>query len=346
MASIIRVLEDETINQIAAGEVVENPASVVKELVENALDAKADMITLEIKAGGFQLIRVSDNGFGMSQDDALLALERHATSKLKKIQDLLSISSMGFRGEALASIGSISKLSIQTATNNPNHEGSLLTCEGGKIKAVNKASRQMGTTMEVRSLFYNVPARKKFQKSAPMSLAEITKLINTLALSRPDVEFKFFCEGKLMLHAKKNPKLVKKQEMILRAIDVLGKGFVEDVRYVKCSYEDMTIEGLLGSPKNSKTNRLGQYLFINTRSVVSSEVSFAVSDGYVSMLAERRYPTFLLYLDMPAKDVDVNVHPQKRQVKFKESMQVKAFIRKAVGQLWIKPWTCKKLSLR
>lgn len=332
MGSQIRILEDTTINQIAAGEVVENPASVVKELVENALDAQASLITVEVRAGGFQQIRVSDNGIGMNPDDVLLSLERHATSKIKKIQDLLSLSSMGFRGEALASIASISKFTVETAIKNPDHQGTKVFCEGSQIKTVENVSRQQGTTVDVKSLFFNVPARKKFQKSPPMALAEISKLLNTLALSRPDVEFKFFCEGKLLLHAKNNQNLPNKEAMILRAIDVLGKTFVEDVKYVKFSSEEFTIEGLLGSPKLSKVNRLHQHLFINTRSVVSKEVSFAVEDGYASMIPERRFPMFLLYLKMPAKDVDVNVHPQKREVKFKSPVELKAFIRKAVGQ--------------
>lgn len=332
MASIIRVLEDVTINQIAAGEVVENPASVVKELVENALDAKADSITIEVKSGGFQLIKVIDNGTGMSQDDSILAIERHATSKIKHIDDLLNVSSMGFRGEALASIASISKLQLTTALDHDKQLGCVVLCEGGKIKFSQACSRPRGTTIEVRSLFYNVPARKKFQKSAAMSLAEITKTINVLALSRPDVDIKFYADNKLLLSVQKIKDSSNKEEFKKRVEDILGKELTRDMKYTSSVHERWQLNGFLGSAQMTKSNRLGQFLFINFRSVVSLDISYAVSDGYASAIPERRFPVFILYLTVPPSDIDVNVHPQKKEVKFKETSSIKAFIRKAVGR--------------
>ncbi len=332
MPSVIRVLEDQTINQIAAGEVVESPSSVVKELLENAIDAKASSIVIEIRAGGFQLIKISDDGVGMSYDDVLLSIERHATSKIQKITDLLRVSSMGFRGEALASIASISKLSILTSQDLKNNLGTTLVVNGGKVTSIDKASRQKGTTIDVRALFFNVPARKKFQKSAPMALADISKVVSNIALSNPKIEFLYIVDDKKLIHAKVDPNLSHDEMLKKRAEDVLGKNFVKQSKWISKEFGGFKLKGFLGNPLESRPNRLSQHLFINHRFVVSPEVSFAVSDGYASMLPERRFPVFLLYFDLDQSLLDVNIHPQKKQVKFQDERAVKHFIRQAVGQ--------------
>ena len=325
MASRIKVLSEETINQIAAGEVIENPASVVKELVENSLDAEAKHIHVEVLSGGFQLLRISDDGIGMSQDDAILSLERHATSKVRKIEDLLSIYSMGFRGEALASIAAISKLTLITSQKDSvNHQGVRVICEGGKIRSVGICSRQPGTTLEIGSLFYTVPVRKKFQKSPPQSLAEIHKTMLFLALARPDVGFVLKSHEDILLQADEG--FLEK-----RIQEVLGQDYFKSV--IPIFYEEpwIKIEGFIGKPSMARSNKSGQYLFMNKRAVISSGISFAVSDGYSTMLETRKHPIFVLHLTLNPELVDVNVHPQKKEVRFKEEASMKVVIRKAVN---------------
>lgn len=324
MSSRIKVLSEETINQIAAGEVIENPASVVKELVENSLDAEADCIIVEIVSGGFQLIRISDNGIGMSQDDAILSFERHATSKVRKIEDLLTVRSMGFRGEALASIASISKMTMITSLKNGKHEGIKVLCEGGKIRSVEACPRGEGTTIEVKSLFYTVPARKKFQKSPAQTLTEIHKTVSLLALSRPDVVFKLFSQDKLLLETSKTT-------LRERINEVLGKEYGEILLPISYEVSSIKIEGFIGAPTTTRSNRTGQYLFVNQRAIYSSALSYAVSDGYGTMLGMKRYPVFVLQITLGSELLDVNVHPQKKEVRFKEEGFLKENIRKAVS---------------
>lgn len=324
MTSRIKVLSDETINQIAAGEVVESPASVVKELVENSLDAKATSITVEIMGGGFQLIRISDNGVGMTPDDALLALERHATSKVRKIEDLLSLTSMGFRGEALASIAAISKLTLTTCAEDQNHEGVRIVSEGGKIREHHVFPRCFGTTIEVRSLFYTVPARKKFQKSPAQALVDIQKEITLLALSRPDVTFSLVAQDRIILETKE-------QDLHKRIQDVLGKDYSSCMMPLEFAEGPFSLKGFISSPLKYRSNRSGQHFFINQRGVTSQAISFAVTDGYATMLEPRCHPFFVLQMTIPSDWVDVNVHPQKKEVRFKEESYIKELVRKGVS---------------
>ena len=297
----IQILNEKTINQIAAGEVVENPASVVKELIENAIDAGADTITIEILAGGFQLIRIIDNGIGMSQDDAILSIERHATSKLKSVNDFNDLTSMGFRGEALASISSISKMTIVTSNDN---EATEVVCEGGIIKKTAPAARVRGTTVDVRSLFYNTPARKKFQKSSSRSMADITKIILKLSLANPQVSINF--EGHLKVKGASTTK---------RIADVLGPNYAKDA--LEINYDgNIKIQGVIGLAKNSRQNRLGQFLFINQRAVISPKLSFIIKDAYGTRIARDEHPIFALHITIDPSLVDVNVHPQKTEVRF------------------------------
>lgn len=324
MVNRIKVLSEETINQIAAGEVIESPSSVVKELVENSLDAGASSIVIEVLSGGFQLIRISDDGSGMSQDDAILSFERHATSKVRKIEDLLTVSSMGFRGEALASIASISKMTMITSLKGQKHQGIKILCEAGKMKSIEPHPRTHGTTIEVKALFYPVPARKKFQKSPAQALCDIHKAVSLLALSRSDVEFKLLSHDKLLIDTTKT-------SMQGRIEEVLGKEYGSAI--LPISYEEtwMKIEGFIGTPVTTRVNRTGQYIFINQRGINSSAVSYAVSDGYGTMLGVKRYPIFVLHMKLSSELLDVNVHPQKKEVRFKEESILKEGIRKAVG---------------
>lgn len=316
----IRVLSDQMINQIAAGEVVENPASVVKELVENALDAGATQIVIEAKGGGLQLIRIIDNGCGMSPDDALLSLERHATSKLSSPEDLFALTTMGFRGEALASIASISKLTLLTA----QEVGCRIEVEGGKVLTVAPCARTRGTTFEIRSLFYNVPARKKFQKSAAICSSEISRVVALLSLAHPKVGFELILQERPALTTRPQAALLP------RIGEVLGAPFAEQLLPIECEENGLKLSGFIGSREQHRHNRSGQYLYINRRPVHSPSVGFAVRDGYSTSLPSDRHPIFVLHVEIDAAKVDVNVHPQKREVRIREEVWLKEAIRKGV----------------
>jgi len=322
MTSEIRVLSEETINQIAAGEVIENPASVVKELIENSLDANSHDIIVELSGGGFHRLQVTDDGCGMSKDDVVLSLERHATSKVRTIDDVVHVRSMGFRGEALASIASISKMTM-TTNKVASHPGVQLVAEGGRIKTLQAHPRVRGTTIEVSSLFYTVPARKKFQKSPAQSLSDIHKAVATLALGRPDVRFRLFSQDTEVLDAHRST-------LKERIEEVLGKEYAKKLLAVTYEKEGIKVEGFIGEPSQVRSNRTGQYLFINGRAVYSSAVSFAVADGYATMLEARKHPLFVLHVTLSPEALDVNVHPQKKEVRFKEESFVKESLREAV----------------
>ncbi|MGD0664420.1 MAG: DNA mismatch repair endonuclease MutL [Rhabdochlamydiaceae bacterium] len=324
---VIRVLNEGTINQIAAGEVIENPASVVKELIENSLDAGAKRIWIEIRGGGFQLIQVADDGTGMSRDDAVLSFERHATSKISGIEDLNTLRSMGFRGEALASIAAVAKVDLVTAQE--GKDASEVIVEGGAILGVRSASRSRGTTISVRSLFYNVPARKKFQKSAASISSEIHRLLFSLALAHPEVGFELVSgdTALLLVAPEDDPVLLTKLEQ--RIGKVFDASFLQGRRALHQSQNGYELHGWIGSPADDRINRSGQYLFINRRAVVSPLISAAIKSGYGHRLDEKRYPIFVLHLTVPPNEIDVNVHPQKREVRFQNEEWLKNFLHEA-----------------
>ncbi len=329
MASKICILSDQTINQIAAGEVIENPASVIKELIENAIDAGATQISIEVLSGGFQGIKISDNGSGMSPDDAVLSLQRHATSKIVDADDLFALTTMGFRGEALASIAAISKMTLLTAMENA--PAVLLEIEGGKIDHIAPSARTRGTTIEVRSLFYNVPARKKFQKSAAASSAEITKAVTQLALAHPEIGFELVQQRHSQFslsssNAEPFPLLLKRRVAVL-----LGEEFLNSTHVLEMDEGNYKANGLIGDPLFSRHNRSGQYLFVNRRPVFCSSISFAIRDAYGTRLSTDRHPVYLLHLSIPPELLDVNVHPQKKEIRLREEDMVKYALHSAVN---------------
>lgn len=333
MPSKIRVLSDHTINKIAAGEVIENPASVVKELVENALDAGSTDIAIEIQGGGRQMIRISDNGCGMNADDALLCLERHATSKLREVEEIHSISTMGFRGEAIPSIASISKFNLLTCPSpeeNPSSIGTMVIVDGGKCVSCHPAARSQGTTIEVKSLFFNVPVRKKFLKSPAVDANEILKTVSLMALGYPAIKFQLISDGKPLLtaYASKEPSFV--QQLEARIESVLGRDFCQNTTFIEEKKEGITLRGTIGQPGYTRHNRSGQYLFINKRAVVSSLIAYAVKEGFGTSIPTGRFPVFILHLDVDGDLVDVNVHPQKREVRLRQEQLIKELIIKAV----------------
>ncbi len=326
---MIHILSEQTINQIAAGEVVENPASVVKELVENALDAKAKQITIEISAGGMQLIRISDNGTGMNRKDALLSIKRHTTSKLMEAKDLFQLRSLGFRGEALASIAAISKFTLMTAQE--GQEGTKVEVEGGEEKEISPFARTKGTTIEVRSLFYNVPARKKFQKTSAVSASEIFKLITIFGLSHPEVGFALISNGKktISAHFFENQNFEKALEDRMSAL--LGKDYALSNYKMQFSSGSLSFHGALGCPSKARPTKTGQYLFINRRIVTCPLIQETIKESYGTRMESQRHPIFLLHLFFPPDLVDVNVHPQKREIRLRDERFFREKIQEAVA---------------
>lgn len=320
----IRLLPDVTINQIAAGEVIENSASCVKELVENALDAGATSLYIETRGAGRELISVADDGHGMREEDLYLALERHATSKIREVDDLYALRTLGFRGEALPSIAAVSKMTLHSAPY-PSGEGAFIEIQGGKIARSGKLPRTHGTTVEVRSLFYNVPVRKKFQKSASAELADIHRLLTKMALATPQVRFEWVNEGKVVFSLPANT-------LFERLEALLGEDFSEQLLPVSIEEEGYNIGGWIGKPTAHRPNKTGQYLVLNGRVVISPLLSERVLEGYSHRLPEHRFPLFVLYVTTPPSLIDVNVHPQKREVRFAEEERVGNLCRRASAE--------------
>lgn len=322
--SKIRVLSDQLINQIAAGEVVERPASVAKELVENAIDAGARRIHVDVEGGGRRLLRVADDGEGMTRDDALLAFERHATSKITSSDDLFAISTLGFRGEALASIASVARVELQTKTEEAQAATRLLI-EGGRIKDVKDAAHTKGTTLSVRDLFFNVPARRKFMRSEATESFHLTNLVTHYALAHPEIAFTLTNNGRETLRA------APARDLRERAFQIFGERFIANLLEVAGGLEGVArVHGFISAPRERRTTRDAQYLFINGRYVRDPLISRALSEGYRTVLPQGVYPAALLFLDVPLEEVDVNVHPAKTEVRFRRAAAVADTVREAV----------------
>ncbi|HWK01877.1 MAG TPA: DNA mismatch repair endonuclease MutL [Xanthobacteraceae bacterium] len=318
----VRQLSEAVINRIAAGEVVERPASVVKELVENALDAGARRIEVVLSGGGQRLIRITDDGGGMPPEDLQLAVDRHATSKLPD-DDLHSVSTLGFRGEALPSIGAVAKLSIVTRTASAE-SASEIVVDGGRKGAVKPAALTSGTRIEVRDLFYATPARLKFMKSERAETAAAVEAVKRLALARPDVAFIIAAEDRAAITyaAQKNDA----EGRLLRMADVLGADLKENAVSVEGEREGAKIEGIAGLPTFSRANSLSQYLFVNGRPVRDKVLLGAVRGAYADLLHGDRHPVVALFLSLDPREVDVNVHPAKTEVRFRDSGLIRALI--------------------
>ncbi|HEX8424089.1 MAG TPA: DNA mismatch repair endonuclease MutL, partial [Pyrinomonadaceae bacterium] len=324
MSSKIRVLSDHLANQIAAGEVVERPASVAKELVENSIDAGARRIELDVEAGGRRLLRVSDDGEGMTQDDALLAFERHATSKISTADDLHSISTLGFRGEALASIASVARIELVTQTEG-EAEGTRVLVEGGRMRDVKPAARPRGTTITVRDLFFNIPARRKFLRSEATESFHLTSLVTHYALAHPEIAFVLTNNGRESLRAEVAANLRE------RAYQIFGAEFLDSLLEVSGGHERVArVSGYISAPRERRTTRDAQYLFVNGRYVRDRLVSRALGEGYRTVLPHGVYPAALLFLEVPLEEVDVNVHPAKTEVRFRRAPAIADAVREAV----------------
>ena len=313
--SIIRILPESLSNKIAAGEVVERPASVVKELVENALDAESTTIIIDIEKGGKTLIQVADNGIGMSNDDALLAVERYATSKIKTDQDLFAIRSLGFRGEALPSIASVSDFSLVTRQHDATG-GTEIMISGGKINRVTEIGAPPGTMVTVRRLFFNTPARRKFLKTINTEMAHIADVVASYALGRPDVQFVLRHNAKTV---KNWPPTDNQQE---RVADVLGREHLEQLLPIQFDTDELSLQGWVSSPLLARSTSRGIYTFVNGRYVRDKMLQHALFAGFAGRLMKGRYPVAVVFIAVPFDQVDVNVHPTKSEVRFAQHRMV------------------------
>ena len=314
MANRIHILPDEIANRIAAGEVVERPASVVKELVENAVDASAERITIELIAGGKESIRVSDDGCGMSRDDGLLALERHATSKITHLSDLKSLHTHGFRGEALPSIASVSRMTVETRPDE-DLEGTRIVVEGGRVRDVASTGRGRGTSVVVHGLFFNVPARRKFLKGADTEFRHVVNTVTAMALAYPDIAFRLSHSGRSVLSFDRSDR-----ERRIEAIFGIKMG--EDAVFVDGEDEGIRVWGSVGKPEAARKSGAQQILIVNNRWIVHKAMTYAVYDGYGGLLPKGLVPSFCLFLDIDPARLDVNVHPSKREVRFADERSV------------------------
>ena len=361
----IRLLPDHVANQIAAGEVVERPASVVKELVENALDAQAGRVTVEVQAGGRSLVRVTDDGLGMSRDDALLCLERHATSKIRKAEDLAAIATMGFRGEALPSIASVSRFTLTTRERDSDSpEGTQIVMNGGKMIEVKTAGSAPGTSVEVRQIFFNLPARRKFLRTEETETAHIQHYLTLAALAYPEVAFTFVKDGRTVWQlpaVKTGPECAARLSGLrerlramlsddkLLAVDLSAEIFEPRAAEEPESFETaqpagetpaeiqnarskVRVWGFIGAPGVSRSTREDQHLFVNRRPVENRGINFALLEGYHTALMKGRYPVGCLFIEIDPAAVDVNIHPAKREVKFHRESEVRKLVAQAVRE--------------
>jgi len=332
----IRVLSDAVANKIAAGEVVERPASVVKELLENSLDAGATELRIDVESGGRRLIRVADNGSGMLRDDALLAFERHATSKLSDVRDLLAISTLGFRGEALPSIGSVSRLALETRSDEES-TGTRIEIAGGRLLSCDEFPSARGTVITVRDLFFNVPARKKFLRSEQTELAHIASLVTHYSLAHPDKSFEL-CHG-----ANELLDVTPVAEIRDRVYQVFGASVLDELIDLGMIERELNVaepeemasrvfalRGFISGPQVQKLNRNSIYLFVNGRLIRDRLLMHALSSAYHNLMPPSCYPFALLFLDCDAEEVDVNVHPSKTEVRFRHGTFVHDFVRDSI----------------
>jgi DNA mismatch repair protein MutL len=320
--SAIRLLPDLLINQIAAGEVIERPAAALKELLENSLDAGATDISVQLDGGGIKLLRVQDNGHGISKDELPLALMRHATSKIASLDDLQQVASMGFRGEALASMAAVAQLTLTSRTASGTH-GWKIEAIDGRLGKIAPASHAQGTTVEIREIYFNTPARRKFLKSEATEFAWCEEAFKRIALSRPDVAFSLQHNGRTIWQL---PALQGEQAAQKRVAALLGEEFGQAAVPVSRDAANLSLRGLAALPAYSRASRDAQYFFVNGRFVRDKVAGHALRQAYQDILHHQRHPAFVLFLELPPEQVDVNVHPAKSEVRFRESQGIHQFI--------------------
>jgi DNA mismatch repair protein MutL len=319
----VRILSDRVANQIAAGEVIERPAAVVKELVENAIDAGATRVEVEFRHGGRSLMRIEDNGHGMSRDDALLALERHATSKISEADDLNRLASFGFRGEALPSIASVSRFTLQTREAGSD-VGSEILVNGGKFVHVHDCGRPVGTRIEVAQLFNSVPARRKFLKTDQTEAAHIITGVRLYALAFPKVAFTLIEDGRVIF---RSPECA---DLLGRVTEIFGRQLAGELTTIDTAENGMRLSGLIGKPGTGRSTRHEMITFINQRPVDTKAINYALIESYHESLPKGRYPLAFIFFEIDPAAVDVNVHPSKREVRFRSETAVRGFVIRSV----------------
>lgn len=322
MADIIQLLPDSVANQIAAGEVVQRPASVVKELMENAIDAGATQVKLHVKDSGRTLIQVSDNGCGMTETDARLSIERHATSKIKTVNDLFAIKSMGFRGEALASIAAISHMEFKTKKSG-DELGTLITVEGSEVNDQKPIQTTEGTSISVKNLFYNVPARRNFLKSNKVEMRHIIEEFNKMALSHPEIIMELHDNGQTRFQL---PSSNLKQ----RIVNLFGKQLDKRLVPVDVDTSLVKIHGFTGKPEQAKKTRGEQYFFVNNRYFRHPYFHHAVENAYENLLTDKKYPSYFLFFEIDPRKIDINIHPTKNEINFEDGQGIYAILRSGI----------------
>jgi len=320
----IKLLDEAVSNRIAAGEVIENPASVVKELAENAIDANATSITIELAGSGFSSIRVTDNGEGMDESDVLLAFERHATSKIQTVKDLLNIRTLGFRGEALSSIAAVSETEIKTKFKTSD-TGTVARISGGKDLSIRSVGLPDGTTVIVKNLFFNTPVRRKFLKTPARETALVTDLVSRLILAHPEISFKYISNGNTVFHTPGDG------DVKTAVFCVYGREILEHLVPVSSEDRDVSVSGYTGLPEFAYKNRIRQSFFVNQRYVRSRQLSEYVQSAYRDRLVKGLFPFCLLHIRIPAGLVDVNVHPNKLRIRFTDEPRMRSLVQKAVA---------------
>ncbi|HOX83245.1 MAG TPA: DNA mismatch repair endonuclease MutL [Chryseolinea sp.] len=324
MPDIIQLLPDAIANQIAAGEVVQRPASAVKELIENSIDAGAKNIMLIVKDAGKTLLQIIDNGHGMSQTDARMSLERHATSKIRKAEDLFTLHTMGFRGEALASIAAVAQMEMKTRLAD-EELGTLLVVEGSEVKKQELVACEKGTSISIKNLFYNIPARRNFLKSNPVELRHILDEFHRLALAHPDISFSFV-QGDELVHELPEAKLSQ------RIVNLFGKSYQNQLAPCQEETEFVHVTGYVGKPDFARKTRGEQFIFVNKRFIRSNYLNHAVMNAFEGLLTDNSFPFYVLFIEIDPKHIDVNVHPTKTEIKFDDERAVYAVVRSAVRQ--------------
>jgi len=327
LTTTIAILPEHLANKIAAGEVVQRPESVVKELVENSIDAGAKTISIVIKEGGKSLIQISDDGMGMNEEDAVIAFARHATSKIRSYEDLETIRTLGFRGEALASITAVAHVELKTRRA-ADEVGTLVRIEGGDVREQSKTSAQPGTTITVRNLFYNTPARRHFLKSNNTEFKHIYEVVQRVALSHPEMVIEFTSDGERLLD-------VKATSLEERLKNLYGERHFETLIPIREETELLSLSGFIGKPDFARKSRVDQYLFLNKRFIVNRSINHAIYSGFEHLLEKGNFPFYLVSLELDPRKVDVNVHPSKMEVKFSDEQSIYRFVmsvvRKALG---------------
>jgi DNA mismatch repair protein MutL len=324
MSDIIQLLPDSIANQIAAGEVVQRPASAVKELMENAIDAKATAIRLIVKEAGKTLIQVIDNGIGMTETDARMSLERHATSKIRKAEDLFTLHTKGFRGEALASIAAVSQLEMKTRTGD-QELGTCLVVEGSEVKKQEPVACEPGTSISVKNLFYNIPARRNFLKSNPVELKHVIDEFQRLALAHSDIVFSFIQTDEVVYD-------LPATKLSQRIVNIFGKSYQEQLAPCQEETDLVKVTGYVGKPDFARKTRGEQFLFVNNRFIRSNYLHHAVMSAFENLLPENSFPFYVIFIQIDPKHIDVNVHPTKTEIKFDDERAVYAVVRSAVRQ--------------